>query len=348
MLDEHEKMYSNGNNYIHFFDLTKKVTSLKHDNNYNWLNNVSNTSLLTVCKDLSDAYSRFFKNISKHPKYKSKKKSKKSFPVRGEKNRFYFTNDFVKIEKIGKVKYKSKHKKNITGKDVKFYNPRISLVHGKWILSVGIDYENQAVELTDKSLGIDLGIKELAVCSFGGEKIVFHNINKTKRIKNLEHKLKHIQRIVNRKYKTNGDYNKTNNVIKYEIMIGDIYHKISCIRENYIHQVTRKLVSILPKRVVMENILVKNIIKDKYLSKMVMNQCFYKFISQMRYKCEQYRIEFIQADRFYPSSKTCSNCGCIKKDLKLSDRIYKCSGCGLEIDRDFNAALNLEKYVVNQ
>ena len=88
--------------------------------------------------------------------------------------------------------------------------------------------------------------------------------------------------------------------------------------------------------------------KNKHLSKAISEQCFYKFIEQMRYKCEMYGIEFIQVDRFYPSSKTCSNCGCIKKDLKLSDRTYKCNECGLEIDRDFNAAINLERYVVNQ
>ena len=349
MLSEHEKMYANGDTYIHFFDLAKKITSLKHDTNYLWLNKVSNNSLIKTCKDLSDAYDRFFKKISKHPKYKSKKKSKKSFPVRSDMKRFYFIENYVKIEKLGKIKYKNNNKyKDIIGKDIKFYNPRISLVRNKWILSVGIDYENQVVELTDKSLGIDLGIKELAVCSFGGEKLVFHNINKTKRMKNLEKKLKHIQRVISRKYKTNKNYNKTNNIIKYENVIRDIHYEMSCIRENYIHQNTHYLISLLPYRIIMEDLNVSEMIKNKHLAKEIKEQCFYKFISQMKYKCEEYGIEFIQADRFYPSSKTCSCCGNIKKDLKLSDRIYKCDECGLIIDRDFNAALNLEKYVVNQ
>ena len=346
MLDEHERTYKEEKRNFSGYDMTKLLTALKNDCKYEWLNDVSNKSLEIICMDLSTSYDRYFNKISKYPKYKSKKMSKKSFPVRGEKNRFYFTKSFVKIEKIGKVKYKSKHR-NIIGKDVKFYNPRISLVYGKWILSVGIDYENQVIELTDKSLGIDLGIKELAVCSFGGEKIVFHNINKTKRIKNLEHKLKHIQRVISRKYRTNGSYDKTNNIIKYEEIMRNIYYKMFYIRENYIHQTTHYLVSLLPYRVVMEDLNVSGMLKNKYLAKSIQEQCFYEFISQMKYKCEQYGIEFIQVDRFYPSSKTCSNCGCIKKDLKLSDRVYKCSECGLEIDRDFNAALNLEKYVVN-
>ena len=274
-----------------------------------------------------------------------RKNQKKSFPIRGNSVCFYFTEYFVKIEKVGMVKYKSKH--NIVRKDIKFYNPRILLIHNKWILFVGIDYENQVVELTDKSLGIDLGIKELAVCSFGGEQLVFHNINKIKRMKNLEQKLKHIQRVVSRKYRTNKNYNKTNNIVKYEEMIRDIHYKMSCIRENYIHQTTHYLISLLPHRVVMEDLSVSVMLKNKHLARAIQEQCFYEFIRQMKYKCEQYGIEFIQVDRFYPSSKTCSNCGCIKRDLKLSDRIYKCTECGLEIDRDFNAALNLERYVVN-
>ena len=347
MLAEHERVYKEENKNLSGYDMTKLITNLKTSGKFRWLNEVSNKSLETVCKDLSLSYDNFFNKISRLPKYKSKKKSKKSFPIRGEKDRFYFTEDFVKIEKIGKVKYKSKYE-NIIGKDIKFHNPRISLVNNKWILSVGIDYENQVVELTDKSLGIDLGIKELAVCSFGGEKIIFHNINKTKRIKNLEHKLKHIQKAISRKYETNGNYNKTNNIIKYENIKRKIYYKISCIRENYIHQTTHYLISLLPHKIVMEDLNASRMMKNKHLSKAISEQCFYKFIEQMRYKCEMYGIEFIQVDRFYPSSKTCSNCGCIKKDLKLSDRTYKCNECGLEIDRDFNAAINLERYVVNQ
>ena len=347
MLAEHEIIYKEEKRNFSGYDMIKLLTALKNNCKYEWLNDISSKSLEIICMDLSISYDRYFNKISKYPKYKSKKKSKKSFPISGESKRFYFTENFVKIEKIGKVKYKYKNR-NITGKDIRFYNPRISLVHGKWILSVGIDYENQVVELTDKSLGIDLGVKELAVGSFGGEKLVFHNINKIKRMKNLEHKLKHIQRVVNRKYRTNKSYNKTKNILKYEKIISNIYYKMSCIRTNYIHQTTHHLVSLLPYRIIMEDLSVKIIIKDKYLSKMVTEQCFYKFIRQMNYKCEMYGIEFVQVDRFYPSSKTCSNCGCIKKDLKLSDRIYKCSECGLEIDRDFNAALNLEKYAVNQ
>ena len=348
MLNEHERAYKEESKTLSGYNMSKLITYLKKEK-YPWLNEVSRCSLNLVCRDLDSAFMRFYRKISKFPKYKSKKRSKKSFPIRSVIDRFYFTNKFVKIEKIGKIKYKNNNNyKDIIGKDKIFYDARIYYLHNKWILSVGIDYENQVVELTDKSLGIDLGIKELAVCSFGGEKLVFHNINKTKRMKNLKKKLKHIQRVISRKYKTNKNYNKTNNIIKYENIMRDIHYKISCIRENYIHQTTHYLISLLPYKVVMENLSVSDMIKNKHLAKKIQEQCFYKFISQMKYKCEEYGIEFVQVDRFYPSSKTCSCCGNIKKDLKLSDRIYKCNECGLIIDRDFNAALNLERYVVNQ
>lgn len=346
MLCEHEKAYKKEGKNLSRFDMCKLLSPLKNKEDYNWLKEVSNASLVIICKDLSQAYDSFFNKVNKYPKYKSKKKSKKSFPVRGDIKRFYFTQDYVKIEKIGRVKYKSKYK-HIIGKDVKFYNPRISLINNKWILSVGLDYENQVVELTDKSLGIDLGIKKLAVCSLDGEMLEFNNINKSKRIKSLNHKLKHIQRVINRKYRTNKSYDKTKGILKYEEILKKIHHKIVCIRENYIHQTTHYLVSLLPYRVVMEDLNVTGMMKNRHLSRVIQEQCFYKFMSFMKYKCEELGIEFIQVDRFYPSSKTCCYCGSIKSDLKLSDRIYSCSECGLEIDRDFNAAINLERYIAN-
>lgn len=346
MLAEHKRVYAETQKTIHKYDMTKILTGLKTTNDFEWLKDVSAYSLNKICANLDESFERFFNKISRYPNFKSKKNSKKSFPVRSEKERFYFTENFVKVEKIGKIRYKSKYCNLIKG--TKFYNASIFLKNNKWILSVAIDCENQAVELTDKSLGIDLGIKELAVCSFGGEKLIFHNINKTKRMKNLEGKLKHIHKTISRKYATNGNFCKTKSIEKYENILRGIYYKMSSIRENYIHQSTHTLVSLLPCRVVMEKLDIQDMLKNRHLSKLILEQNFYRFVTQMKYKCEYYGIEFIQVDRFYPSSKTCSNCGHIKKDLKLSDRIYRCPECGLEIDRDFNAALNLEKYVANQ
>ena len=217
----------------------------------------------------------------------------------------------------------------------------------KYFISFGLECENQTRELNDYSMGIDLGVKDLAVISYGENSLVFHNINKSSKVKKLYRELKHLQRSISRKYETNkqgNKYVKTNNIIKAEEKLRKINKKISDIRNNYIHQTTHKLIELLAKRVVMEKLNVLGMMKNKHLAKVIGEQNFYKFIEYMKYKCEWNGIEFIQVDRFYPSSKKCSCCGNIKKDLKLSDRVYVCK-CGLNIDRDLNAAVNLKNYV---
>ena len=324
------------------YNLIKMLTPLKKIEEYSWLNEVSNASLQTILLDLDRAYKNFFKSGFGFPKFKSKKRAKKSFPVRC--NATYFYNEiYAQIPSIGKVRYQTNYNIPI-GKNIKFSNPRISLVNEKWILTVGIECENKAIDLTSSSMGIDLGIKDLAIVAVGNEKLVFKNINKTNEMRKLNKKLKHLQRKASRKYHTNSSYDKTNNILKTEAQIKDLSYHISNIRQNYIHQITRQLVDMLPYRVVMEDLNVSGMMKNRHLSKAVQEQCFFNFIQTMKYKCEEYGIEFIQADRFYPSSKTCSSCGCIKKDLKLSDRTYICSECGTVIDRDYNAAINLMQY----
>lgn len=324
------------------YDLMKMLTPLKKIEEYSWLNEVSNASLQTILLDLDRAYKNFFKSGFGFPKFKSKKRAKKSFPVRCNATYFY-DEIYAQIPSIGKVRYQTNYNIPI-GKNIKFSNPRISLVNEKWILTVGIECENKAIDLTGSSMGIDLGIKDLAIVAVGNEKLVFKNINKTNKMRKLNKKLKHLQRKAARKYHTNGSYDKTNNILKTEAQIKELSYHISNIRQNYIHQITRQLVDMLPYRVVMENLNVSGMMKNRHLSKAVQEQCFFYFIQTMKYKCEEYGIEFIQADRFYPSSKTCSSCGCIKKDLKLSDRTYICSECGTVIDRDYNAAINLMQY----
>jgi putative transposase len=344
-----ENLFKIGEKHLSGYSLKKVLTQLKQQEDYKWLNDVSSQTLSNTILDLDSAYKRFFNKVSGRPKFKKKSKVKPKFPVRCDS--FYFINNCVNIEKIGKIKFQTNY--NLPqGKNVcKFSNPRICYENNKWILSFGIECNNQAFELNDFSIGIDLGIKKLAVVSFEDKSLVFKNINKTKRVKNLKRKLKHLQRKVSRKYHTNNKNNtyeskwfKSNNILKTEEQIRKIYAKISNIRKNYNHQTTHTLVSLLPKRVVMEDLNVSGMMKNRHLSKAIQEQCFYEFIRQMKYKCEWLGIEFIQADRFYPSSKTCNHCGNIKKDLKLSDRTYICEHCGFTIDRDLNAAMNLANY----
>ena len=227
--------------------------------------------------------------------------------------------------------------------DVKYTNPRISYDNKYWYLSVGIEEEMPVVQLTGESLGIDVGIKELAVCSNG---MTFKNINKSKEVRRLKKSLKRKQRQCSRKYEKNKkgkEYVKTKNIAKLENQIKLIHRRLSNIRLNYIHQVTRMIVKTKPSRIVMEDLNIKGMMKNKHLSKAIAEQCLYDFKLKMKYKCEFCGIDFVEADRYYPSSKLCSCCGSIKKDLKLKDRIYKCS-CGLNINRDYNASINLSRY----
>ena len=335
-ISRQEENYKNGGSFIQDGVLRKEITQLKKTE-LSWLNEVSNDIPKQAVIDACNAYKNFFKGISKKPKFKSKKKSKNSFYNDTWKLKVK-ENKLVLLTKIGWVKTSEQIPIGI-----KYYNPRITYDNKYWYISIGIEKEEIHQELIDVSLGIDLGLKELAVCSNG---MVFKNINKTKTVKKLEKKLKRQQRKVSKKYlknKQGKEYVKTCNIIKLEKRIQLLHRRLANIRNNYIHQTTSSIVKTKPYRVVIEDLNISQMMKNKHLSDAIRKQCFYKFRTYLQYKCQFYGIEFVVADRFYPSSKICSNCGEIKKDLKLSDRIYKCS-CGLTIDRDLNASINLSRY----
>lgn len=329
------------------YDMIRQVTVVKRDGQHDWLSEVSIVSLQRTCTELANAYKRFFHKISNKPKFKSKRTVKETFPI--DSANLYFMPDFVRIAKLGKVKYQTNLFIPI-GKGNHFTNGRISKQGKKWILSISLECENQACQLTDKPMGIDLGVKELAVVALGDSKFVFHNINKSPRVLALEAKLKFLQRSLSRKYEVgkkrhpDDPWQKSRNIVKCEDRIRKMYRKLTNIRLNYTHQVTHTLVSMLPCVIGMETLDVLGLLKNKHLAKSIQKQSFYEFGRQMQYKCASRGIVLIKADRFYPSSKTCSNCGHIKQDLMLSDRTYECKECGLRIDRDYNAARNLAKY----
>ena len=227
--------------------------------------------------------------------------------------------------------------------NVKYYNPRISFDGKYWYLSFGIDVEFEKASLTDTVLGIDLGIKDLAVCSDG---TVYKNINKSNIIRKTKKRLRRLQRGVSRKYQMNrkgGTFVKTCNIIKMEKRIQHLHRRLANIRNNYIHQTTTSIVRTKPCAIVMENLNVSGMMKNRHLAKAIQEQKLHEFKRQIIYKCEKFGIKFLEADRFYPSSKRCSHCGHLKTDLKLSNRTYHCD-CGLHIDRDLNAAINLAQY----
>ena len=345
MLAEQIRRREAGEEHMSAFDMSKLLTQLKKQDEYLWLNDVSNRTLQRSCADIDVAYENFFTGRARFPRFKSRKRSKPSFPAREDVGALWFSKTYVQISKIGKVSYQTNYDIPL-GRECKFSNPRVQFVKasGKWILTVSVERESQAPVLTNKPMGIDVGVKDLAIVAFGDEQFVFHNINKSKRVRTLERKQRHIQRTIDRKYRTNGSYEKTRQIEKYERILRDIHFRLTNIRSDYTHKTTHTLVSMLPQTVVMEDLNVSGMMKNRHLAKAIQDQRLSEFICQMQYKCKERGIEFVQASRFYPSSKTCSNCGAIKRDLKLSERTFVCPECGLYIDRDYNAALNLMRY----
>ena len=337
-----EENYKNGGKFIPDNDLRKEITQLKKTD-LQWLSEVSNNVAKQSVKDACDSYKRFFKGLADKPRFKSRKKSKPSFY--NDNCKLKVKDKSVLIEKVGWVNIKPYS----IPLGVKYSNPRISFDGKYWYISVGIERELPNVELTDESIGIDVDVKYLAICSNG---MTFKNINKTKEVKRLKKVLKRKQRKVSSKYDINKikkggenrcQFKKTNNIIKLEKEIRLLHRRLTNIRSNHIHQATNKIVKIKPSRVVMETLNIKGMMKNRHLSKAIAEQCLYEFKRQIQYKCKKYGIEFVEADKWFPSSKTCSCCGAIKKDLKLKDRVYQCS-CGLKIDRDLNASINLSRY----
>ncbi|MCB2291871.1 transposase [Clostridium sp. CS001] len=341
-LARQEENYKNGGKFISDNDLRKELTVLKKTE-LNWLNEVSNNVAKQAVKDGCEAYKKFFKGLADRPIFKSKRKSKPSFYHDNMKIKFSSTH--VQLEKLGKVKL-SEYGRIPTG--VKYSNPRISFNGLHWYISVGIESIQEPVELTGESIGIDVGIKDLAICSNREEP--YKNINKTKKVKKLEKKMRRLQRKVSNKYllnKKGGSYVKTSNIIKLEKNIIKLHKSLDNIRTDYRHKITTEIVKTKPSRIVMESLNVSGMMKNRHLSKAIAKQGFFEFKTMIQYKAKRYGIEFVEADRWFPSSKTCSECGYVKPKLSLSERTFVCECCGAEIDRDKNASINLSRYKVS-
>ncbi len=348
-LDREIENYENGGKFLSDSDLRKEFTQLKKTEEYYWLNEISNNVTKQAIKDACNAYKRFFKGYSKFPKFKSRKYSVPSFYQDNAKIKF--TETHVKVEGFTSSKRKNKQKinwirlaeHNRIPTDRKYTNPRIKYDGLNWWITVGVEYEDSTAIPSNDGVGIDLGIKDLAVCSDGAK---YRNINKSQKVKKLEKQKRRLQRSISRSYEKNKkgeSYCKTNNVIKKERLLLKLNHRLTNIRKNYLNQTISEIVDRKPRFICIEDLNVSGMMKNRHLSKAVQVQGFFWFRKQLEYKCSDKGIQLIVADRFYPSSKLCSCCGNIKKDLKLSDRVYRCA-CGNMIDRDFQASINLKTY----
>ncbi|MCI9611859.1 MAG: IS200/IS605 family element transposase accessory protein TnpB [Eubacterium sp.] len=348
-LAKEQENYKNGRKFISDGDLRKEFTQLKKTEEYGWLNNVSNNVTKQAMKDACDAYKRFFKGLAKFPKFKSRKHATPSFYQDNVK--IQFTDTHVKAEGFADSKKKNKQKLNWIklaehGRiptSCKYMNPRIKYDGLNWYITVGIACEDYTALPSNEGIGIDLGIKDLAICS---DEHKYQNVNKAQRTKKLEKRKRRLQRSISRKYEKNKKGEsccKTRNIIKSEKELLKLNHRLTNIRQNHLHQITSSIVKREPSFICIEDLNVSGMVKNKHLSRAVQQQGFYEFRRQIEYKSAWNNISVIIADRFFPSSKLCSCCGAIKKDLKLSGRIYRCA-CGNVIDRDYQAAVNLKRY----
>ena len=351
-ISREQENYSQGNKFLSDHALRREFTQLKKREDYKWLNHVSNKVPAQAIKDACNAYKRFFKKQSKYPNFKSKKHSKMSFYQANDKIKF--TDTHVKVEGFPMSKKRNKQKlnwiklceKGRIPTDCKYMNPRFTYDGLYWYVSVSIEVDDERNLPSNEGVGIDLGLKDLAICS---DRNTYQNINKTQRVKKLEKQKRRLQRSVSRKYNMNkkGErYEKTSNIIKREKELLKLTRRLTNIRRNYLHQTTSEIIKRKPSFICIEDLNVRGMMKNRHLSKAVQQQSFYEFRRQIEYKSAWNNIPVIIADRFFPSSKLCSCCGMIKKDLKLSDRIYKCE-CGNTINRDFQASLNLKAYGEN-
>ena len=334
-----KQMYFENGKILNVNALKRKFTEVRNSEEFKWLQEVSRQVEANALIDLDKAYKNFYRKM-KHgekeglPKFKSKGKDTPSFCTPADRIKIYKKN-FIYLEKIGRVSFKSKE--NL--ENVKFYNARVKFENGKWLLKCAVEVlpKKSKIILRDVKMGIDVGVKSLAVVSFGGRKRVFKNINRNHKMKRLNKQLKHHQRNLSRKKE--GSKNR----LKEKYKVQNIYGRIKRKRHAYIQQIARKIVNMRPKVIVLEDLNIQGMMKNRHLARAIAEQNLYLLRMLIERKAKDFEIEIKFADRFYPSSKTCSNCGHIKKDLQLSERIYKCPKCGKIIDRDFNAALNLER-----
>lgn len=349
-LSYEQENYNAGGKFISDADLRRIFTQMKKSPEYAWLNSYSNNIPKQAIKDACSAYKKFFSGKAKFPKFKSKKRSKPSFFV--DPIKIQFSETHVKLEKLAESKKPNRQKLNwirlaehsripVVGK---YYNPRVIFDGLHWWISVGIEVEDSKETPTNNGLGIDLGIKDLAICSDGN---TYKNINKSKQVKRLAKKKRRLQRRVSKKYLINKKgcrYCKTRNITKVEKQLLKVSRNLTNLHLNYLQQVTSEIISRKPRFITIEDLNVSGMMKNRHLAKAVQEQNFYEFRRILDYKCKMNNIKLIVANRFFPSSKTCSCCGNVNHNLTLRDRTFICPECGFTIDRDLQAAINLANY----
>ena len=307
-----------------------------------WIKEVSSKSVKHSIENGCVAFTRFFKHQSAFPNFKKKGRSDvKMYFVKNNPKDCRCERHRINIPSLGWVRMKEKGYFPTTKDGYVIKSGHVSIKADRYYVSVLIEIPNNKIaNNSNKGIGIDLGLKDFAIVSNGK---TYKNINRSTRIKKLEKQLIREQRSLSRKYENlkKGESTQRANIQKQKLKVQKLHHKMDNIRTDYINKTIAEIVKTKPSYITIEDLNVKGMMKNRCLSKAVASQKFYEFRTRLKAKCDENGIELRVADRFYPSSKTCHHCGSVRKNLKLSDRIYRCE-CGYVADRDFNAALNLK------
>ena len=343
-LGHNKALHDNGEKFM-----TGKSFSLWLNNEYipdnpdkTWIREVYSKAVKKSIEDGCAAFTRFFKHQSAFPKFKKKGKSDvKMYFVRNNPKDCQCERHRLKIPTLGWVRIKEKGYIPTTKDGYMIRSGTVSVKAGRFYVSVLVEIPDVNINNNlNEGIGIDLGLKDFAIISNGK---TYRNINKSSGLKKLEKQLIREQRNLSRKYENlkKGESTQRANIQKQKLKVQKLHHKMDNIRTDYINKTISEIVKTKPSYITIEDLNVKGMMKNRCLSKAVASQKFYEFRKRLKAKCDEKDIELRVADRFYPSSKTCHHCGSIRKNLKLSDRIYRCE-CGYVADRDLNAALNLK------
>ena len=341
-----KEVYEREGKFISGMDFSKWLNNEYIPNNQDmkWIKDVSSKSIKQAIMNGDKAFKDFFKKIKGFPKFKKKKNQDvKAYFPKNNKTDWALERHRVKIPTLGWVRLKE-FGYIPTNSVVK--SGTVSQKANRYYVSILVEEDDIKISnCTNEGIGIDLGLKDFVICS---DENKFKNINKTSRVKKVEKKLKREQRKLSRKYESLKIRNKIEerraigqNIQKQVVKVQKLHQRVINIRTDYINKIISSIVKQKPSYITIEDLNVKGMMKNKHLSKAIASQKFFEFRKKLNSKCKQNSIELRVVDRFYPSSKTCSECGEIKKDLKLKDRIYNCS-CGFTIDRDLNASINLK------
>lgn len=343
-LGHNKALHDNGEKFM-----TGKSFSLWLNNEYipdnpdkTWIREVYSKAVKKSIEDGCTAFTRFFKHQSDFPKFKKKGKSDvKMYFVRNNPKDCQCERHRLKIPTLGWVRIKEKGYIPTTKDGYMIRSGTVSVKAGRFYVSVLVEIPDVNIDNnSNEGIGIDLGLKDLAIVSNGK---TYRNINKSAGLKKLEKQLIREQRSLSRKYENlkKGKSTQRANIQKQKLKVQKLHHKMDNIRTDHINKTIAEIVKTKPSYITIEDLNVKGMMKNRCLSKAVASQKFYEFRTRLKAKCDENGIELRVADRFYPSSKTCHHCGSVRKNLKLSDRIYRCE-CGYVADRDLNAALNLK------